>query len=670
MATRANGERTLPPALKRSGARRSTSQKVRFLAAIDDNCDLNALALIQKAKASATFGNINWDASEWNLSAYQTQRSHKQREPKLIFTAHLRGHGMGSRTGEPFHNESRFADLVKATIRLRAEIGGQGVNNQQELIIAFRYVYDELLGMGTTDLKELKREHLDAAVKQVKKRETEVSAYKRIQRLEEIGRLLDENGLIRVKLGWRCSSKKRPESMGHGLLEDEESDGSIKDSKLPTDGIIEAVAYLYHHIPKSEWVDRVRICLISLLVITGFRIGELLTLPARRVQTEDGTGRRFLVYYPEKGAPPQEKWLMTAGGALAEAMIDELLELTAAPRAMAKWLHDHPGSVCIDGLDLTKSRIQVSKIAEALEFAGGFSGAVQFLNARKIAIAGDGEDATVLREEFVKSLRAESYEKPINTVKNTGQKILLKDALACAFGNAFHANRATLKYAARPISEQQLSDFIRARAGQPAAFAKYGVEGPDGKPLKVASHAFRHWLNDLLDRGGLSDVEQAVYFGRLNPKDNRAYQHMTPGERVRKAREDLKGGNLLGPVATLVRRLPADRQDIVLAARVQAVHVVPGGACFHQFSQTPCPNQMACKDGCGDFHWQTDDPIEERELTYEKSVLEIAVETARREVEEESWGADSWLQHNLRKLDQVNASLSDCGAVPGEAKNG
>lgn len=114
---------------------------------------------------------------------------------------------------------------------------------------------------------------------------------------------------------------------------------------------------------------------------------------------------------------------------------------------MAKWLHDHPGSVCIDGLDLARDSYSVSKIAEALELAGGFSGAVQFLNARKIAITGDGEESTVLREEFVKALRAESYEMPINTVKNTGQKILLKDASACAFGNAFHANRATLTYA-------------------------------------------------------------------------------------------------------------------------------------------------------------------------------------------------------------------------------
>ena len=79
---------------------------------------------------------------------------------------------------------------------------------------------------------------------------------------------------------------------------------------------------------------------------------------------------------------------------------------------------------------------------------------------------------------------------------------------------------------------------------------------------------------------------------------------------------------------------------------------------------------MACTDGCGDFHWQTDDPVKERELTFQKSVLEIAVETARREVAEESWGADNWLQHNIRKLDQVNVSLADCRVTPEEVSDG
>ena len=193
-----------------------------------------------------------------------------------------------------------------------------------------------------------------------------------------------------------------------------------------------------------------------------------------------------------------------------------------------------------------------------------------------------------------------------------------------------------------------------------SAFERYGINGSDGKSLEVASHAFRHWLNDLLDRGGLTDVEQAVYFGRRNPADNRAYQHMTPKEKTLKARQDLQEGYLLGPVADVIQRLPVDRQFIVLQARVQAVHVVPGGVCFHQFSQSPCPNHMACTDRCGDFHWQTNDAIEFKELQYQESVLKVAIETSKLELDEGSWGADSWLDHNVRKLEQVQQCLQDC----------
>jgi hypothetical protein len=76
---------------------------------------------------------------------------------------------------------------------------------------------------------------------------------------------------------------------------------------------------------------------------------------------------------------------------------------------------------------------------------------------------------------------------------------------------------------------------------------------------------------------------------------------------------------------------------------------------------------MACTDGCGDFHWQTDDPAAKRELEFEKAILEVAVGTAAKEVAEESWGANAWLQHNTRKLIQVNAAIADCAAsTPGD----
>lgn len=644
-----------PPALRGLAGNRTSSKKVRFLSVLADNCMLNAAALIQRAKESAAFGPVPWDEASWNVSASETPRGHKQRDANLHFTQHRAGHEKGRTVGSPFTNQNGFSDLVKAIIRLRREIGGQNATNQSEVLIAFRYVYGELDHVGY-DLQMLTPSHLDSAARRVIEKETEVSAYKRLEKLEEIARLLNDNGLVRAQLTWRCGYKRRPDTLrGTRLAIPEEQQANR--SKLPKDGIIEAVANLYHLIPKDEWADRVRICLVSLLVITGFRIGELLTLPARRVETEEHTGHRYIVYHPEKGSPPQKKWLMTVGGELAEAMIDELLALTAEPRAMAAWLHEHPGEVSIDGIDWAAELMPIGKVAKAIGLKRGFS---QFYKVRNIELLGEGKNLVVRSNELREVLCEETYSRPINVVKNTGEALHLKDALTCSFRNAFHKTRAALRYAVAPISEQQLSDFIGSRGQVKSAFERYGIKGSDESQLKVASHAFRHWLNDLLDRGGLTDVEQAVYFGRRNPADNRAYQHMTPKEKTLKARQDLQEGYLLGPVADVIKRLPVDRQSIVLQARVQAVHVVPGGVCFHQFSQSPCPNHMACTDGCGDFHWQTNDAIEVKELRYQESVLKVAVESSKLEVDEGSWGADSWLDHNVRKLEQVQRCLQDC----------
>jgi hypothetical protein len=643
-----------PHTLVRGGARTS-SKKVRYLNAVADNCELNTETLIFKARNSAAFGRVTWDDVSWDVTDSDLQRGHKQRRLILNFTQHRQDDESGSKLGAPFDNRTGFADVVKATIRLRREIGGQVVPNQVEMIIAFRYLYDELKQVGH-DLTMLTPRHLDSAVQKVLKCETAISAYKRIEKLEEIARMLDDNGIVRARLTWRSAFKRRPNSL-RGVQLDLPEDQQSNRQKLPSTGVIEGIATLYHTIPSENWADRVRICLVSLLVVTGLRIGELLTLPARRVETESDTGRRFLVYYPEKGAPPQKKWLMTAGGELAAAIVDELLQLTDSARRTAKWLHENPGKLPFLSDRWENKLLGGSDVEAAIGLKGGFE---VFCGNRQIQLVSLEGVKYVETTALVTALRSETYGRPVNVVKNTGAALLLHDSLACAFKNAFHPRRTTLKYAVLPISEQQIRDFISGSAGTASAFQRYGLRAYDGGELRVASHAFRHWLNDLLDRGGLSDIEQAVYFGRRNPKDNRAYQHTTPAERTRKARQDLKDGYILGPVADLIGRLPRDRADVVLEARVQAVHVVPGGVCFHQFSQSPCPNHMACTDGCGDFHWQTNDDLAKAELKYEKEVLEVAVKAARREIDDGSWGADSWLDHNVRKLEQVNRCLKDC----------
>ncbi len=648
------------PRKRTSSIRRVEHRKVRYLDVLHDNCHLNVEALIERGKRSAAFGTVDWTSVTWDVteSEQPSMRGHKQRNANLHYTQHLRTEITGSRIGKPFSNKNGFADVVKAIIRLRREIGGQGVNNQNELLIGFRYIYDTLRGVQH-DLTRLTRERLDTAAREIVARETELSAAKRIEKLEEIARLLDDNGICRVSLRWHCSFRKPANQVGKGRLDDSEVE-LANQAKLPADGLIAAIAHLYHLIPKSERADRIRICFVALLVITGFRIGELLTLPANPVATEDGTGRRSLQYYPEKGAPPQLKWLMTASGEIADAIIEELLALTADAREMAAWLDEHPGMVKLQGLELDARGISVRAFAEYMNF--NRPEAMQFLRARRIDAQGRGLEAIVQVERLIAELRSESYAHPVNVVKNSGAKLMLRDALACVFKSQFHRTRPTLEYAVVPVSEQQIYDFIAGKEGKESCFERYNVQASDGKPFQASSHQFRHWLNDLLDKGGLSDLEQAVHFGRRNVKDNRAYQHMMPRQRVEKARADLMNGHLRGPVADIVKRAPVDRQQIILEARVQAVHVVPGGACFHPFSQSPCPHQMACKSGCGDFHWVDDDPVQDQELEYERQVLETALDTAKRELEEGTYGADSWVQHQSEKLEKVNSILADVRA--------
>jgi len=648
------------PRTRTSSDRRVEHRKVRYLDVLHDNCQLNVEALIERGKRSVAFGTVDWTGVTWDVteSEQSSMRGHKQRNANLHYTQHLRARIAGSRIGEPFSNRNGFADVVKAIIRLRREIGGQGVNNQNELLIGFRYIYDTLLGVQH-DLTHLTRERLDTAAREIVARETEISAAKRIEKLEEIARLLDDNGICRVALRWRCSFRRPANQVGKGRLDDSEVE-LAKQAKLPADGLIAAIAYLYHLIPKSERADRIRICFVALLVITGFRIGELLTLPAKPVAIEDGTGRRSLQYYPEKGAPPQLKWLMTASGEIADAIIDELLVLTADARDMAAWLDDHPGMVKLQGLELEPRGISVRAFAKCMNFSQ--PEAKQFLRVREIDVNGRGLEAVVPTDQFIVALRSESYEHPVNVIKSSGVELLLRDALACVFKSQFHRTRPTLEYAVVPVSEQQIYDFIAGKEGKESCFERYNVRAADGNSFQASSHQFRHWLNDLLDKGGLSDLEQAVHFGRRNVKDNRAYQHLMPRQRVEKARADLMNGHLRGPVADIIKRAPIDRQQIILEARVQAVHVVPGGACFHPFSQSPCPHQMACKSGCGDFHWVDDDPVQDQELEYERQVLETALDTAKKELEEGTYGADSWVQHQSEKLEKVNSILADVHA--------
>lgn len=126
------------------------------------------------------------------------------------------------------------------------------------------------------------------------------------------------------------------------------------EGKLPSKQALEGVADIYNTHAKSP-ADRLRAAALAILVVTGFRIGELLTLPleCEVTETHDERTRYGLRYYKEKARGAEKnldvRWLTATGAELAQKAITEIRGLTAQARERAKILEQNPNRVPIPG---------------------------------------------------------------------------------------------------------------------------------------------------------------------------------------------------------------------------------------------------------------------------------------------------------------------------------
>ena len=276
--------------------RKTQANVIRFVSPLDRDCRVNQEKLIERAKLCGAYKNVEWDSECWQINDTEVPktRSHKncRKNFNIWFTQHKK---TGKKTGDPF--EGRFGQIVRSVIRLRHFSRGQTVTSQMVFIRGCRYVYDSLM-QKEYDITYLTQDDLNRAAYAASCREKKLSAYKVIGHIEEFAALIDKNQLARVRLNWKHSKLKRPSEMSPDRLDDPTA-LKARHEKLPTDEAYEAVGYLYQIIPVEDWKNRVLILLTSLLCLLGRRIGEILTLPAQRIQT-DYSGKKFLYFYPQK----------------------------------------------------------------------------------------------------------------------------------------------------------------------------------------------------------------------------------------------------------------------------------------------------------------------------------------------------------------------------------
>jgi hypothetical protein len=424
--------------------------------------------------------------------------------------------------------------------------------------------------------------------------------------------------------------------------------------RLPTNAALRGVADIYREHAK-EPADRLRAGAVAILVVTGFRIGELLTLPldCEVEEVRGGKARYGIRYYKEKARGAEKmyaiRWLTAIGAELARQAIHEIRTLTQDARTRARVLEKTPHRVPLPDFHWA-ARMTAIEVTQALGSR---------IVPRRLPRHHDHEGVYYRAfevEAFIQSLRLS----PLWTVdRRDGTFQMLSETLLIVFRNSFHPGKAVFPLLVQPVFISHIADFLSGGGGTASAFERFGVREPDGSFCKMTSHQFRHWLNYIADKGGLPVELQSRWMGREHSRDTDAYRHATVDERLEWVKAGIQDGKLAGPKASMYFELPRTKRERYLDGEVQAVHFTALGLCLHDFAVTPCPYHLNCVRGCADYLRVRGSESERRHLVQIQQSTERALTSAKaRATGPEGTVAEPWIRHCEETLEGVRAALA------------
>jgi len=424
--------------------------------------------------------------------------------------------------------------------------------------------------------------------------------------------------------------------------------------RLPTAAALHGIADIYREHAK-EPADRLRVAAVAILVVTGFRIGELLTLPldCEVEEVRGGIARYGIRYYKEKARGAEKmfavRWLTATGAELARKAIHEIRTLTQDARTRARDLEKTPHRVPIPGFHWA-ARMTTAEVTLALGTK----------EVPKPLPRHHDHEGVYYRafevEAFLQSLRLSP---PWTLDRRDGTFQMLSETLLIAFRNSFHPGRAVFSLLMQPVVISQIADFLSGGGGTLSAFERFGIREPDGSFCRMTSHQFRHWLNYIADKGGLPIELQSRWMGREHSRDTEAYRHATVDERLEWVKAGIQEGKLAGPKASMYFELPSAKRGRYLDGEVQAVHFTALGLCLHDFAVTPCPYHLNCVRGCADYLRVKGSESERRHLVQIQQSTERALASAKaRAPEPNGKVAEPWIRHCEETLEGVRAALA------------
>lgn len=626
----------------------------------------NVAAFIDMARNQLTvFGtDLPFDCMAWDITEHSRRRGMSHRQSITFCTmGTARSKAKKDKTAKTPMAEP-FGVFAKACVRYLQ--GLRPTLNPALRVAALRAIEKALVeNNGAADPVRIDAGVLNRACQIVKGHFEESTAYRIGAQLELIAELLHEKRFTVVPTAWH-NPLARPSDTDRVGKEFEEE----RNRNMPSPAALEAVAIAFR--TATEPRDVIGISAAALMCSAPDRIGEVLTLPARcEIQRpRPGNNEAYgLRWWPAKGADPMIKWIVPSMEGIVKEALARIRRHTDGARRIAAWYEATPERLYLpEDLEHLR-RSDFIPFADAAFLLGLQNDTEQAIQVGVRAWA--QRNGVEIRPHHGRpALDFAGFERAVVVMLPNGFPILdhqtglkYSEALFVVPYDLFRGSSRPHRCMITPVDQANVATCLGGRVhhGTSSVFSRLGLTESDGTPIKINSHQFRHWLNTLAQRGGLSQLDIAKWSGRRDVRQNRAYDHMTSAELVELVRKSVADDDqLFGEIAAFSPNVPVSRDEYARML-VPTGHSTEVGICVHDFAALPCQLHQDCINCAENVCIKGDITKTERlrqRLAVDREFLANAESAASRKLH----GADRWLEHHrttVGRLEQLLTIMED-----------
>ena len=611
----------------------------------------NLRGFIQSARVDLqVFGtDLNFDNNVWDVTDYLDLKGRGNKRVRINFFAFSAKDTAQVPLPEPF--------LLFAKAYFRYMHGLRPKKFAQGRLYALKALAKALEEeLGVSNVERVNGHVFDTAARILQRRYVEALAYRLGGDLEQMAAFLTDSGFTAVPVRWRNTVPRPSDTQRVGREFDQR-----RVAKMPSDAALEALTQAFRL--AKDTVDVLITSITAILLAAPSRISEVLLLPVNCEITQKTSieSRVLMRWWPSKGGPPMVKPVYSGMSDVVSRAITNLKTISEPARKIAAWYESNPNRLYLPtGTEHLRSHayLTLEEIGQVI----GFEYTSAWCSNRQIRLKKiDGRSVASFEdvEQEVLSLLPQGF-----PVLNKETNLRYSEALLIVRKSELRRSWPVYLCMIEPVPIDAINLALGANECE-SVFDRFGFTEADGSRIKVTTHQFRHYLNTIAQSGGLSQLDIAKWSGRVDVRQNAAYDHVSSAEMLVKIREAVgDSSQMFGPLGHAPDRRLISRDEFA-QLKIPTAHTTELGFCVHDFTMAPCEIHRDCIN-CEELVCIKGDSVKNAEVKRQLEEALGLLERAESADADGNYGADRWVVHQratVERLEQLCAILDD-PAVP------